>query len=273
MFYIVGLGLGGVKDITVRGLEIVRNAERVYLESYTSILPEDKLKLETFYEKPLIEADREMVEQSADEILDSAHEKDVVLLVVGDPFGATTHADILLRARDLNINTKVVHNASILNAIGCCGLQLYHFGETVSIPFWTDIWRPSSFLNKINQNKAIGLHTLCLLDIQVKEPTWESITKKKKEYQPSRFMEVKEACSQLLQIINKGEFEEVNYVSRECLCVGAARVGWPDQKIVVATLAEMADVDLGPPLHSMVIVGKLHPIEEQFLKQFFINKT
>jgi hypothetical protein len=38
MLYIIGLGLGGAKDITVRGLEIVKRAERVYLESYTSIL-------------------------------------------------------------------------------------------------------------------------------------------------------------------------------------------------------------------------------------------
>lgn len=45
MFYIVGVGLGDVKDITVRGLEIVQNAKRVYLESYTSILPENKLQL------------------------------------------------------------------------------------------------------------------------------------------------------------------------------------------------------------------------------------
>jgi len=45
MFYIIGVGLGDVKDITVRGLEIVRSAKRVYLESYTSILPENKLQL------------------------------------------------------------------------------------------------------------------------------------------------------------------------------------------------------------------------------------
>jgi len=65
-----------------------------------------------------------LVEQKADEILNNANKDDIVLLVVGDPFGATTHADILLRAKDLNINTKVVHNASIINAIGCCGLQV-----------------------------------------------------------------------------------------------------------------------------------------------------
>jgi len=53
--------------------------------------------------------------------------------------------------------------------------------------------------------------------------------------------------------------------------VGAARIGWPDQKIAVGTLAEMVNVDLGSPLHSMVIVGTLHPLEEQFLQQFYIK--
>jgi len=38
MFYLIGLGLGDVEDITVKGLKIVRRAKRVYLEAYTSIL-------------------------------------------------------------------------------------------------------------------------------------------------------------------------------------------------------------------------------------------
>ena len=38
MFFIIGLGLGDCKDITVNGLEIVKKCERVYLEAYTSIL-------------------------------------------------------------------------------------------------------------------------------------------------------------------------------------------------------------------------------------------
>ncbi len=42
---------------------------------------------------------------------------------------ATTHTDLELRARALNISTKVIHNASIMNAVGACGLQLYKFGE------------------------------------------------------------------------------------------------------------------------------------------------
>ena len=42
---------------------------------------------------------------------------------------ATTHTDLELRARALKIPTKVIHNASIMNAVGACGLQLYRFGE------------------------------------------------------------------------------------------------------------------------------------------------
>jgi len=42
---------------------------------------------------------------------------------------ATTHTDLQLRARQLGIPVRVVHNASVMNAVGTCGLQLYRFGE------------------------------------------------------------------------------------------------------------------------------------------------
>ncbi|KAL1460601.1 hypothetical protein WDU94_012574 [Cyamophila willieti] len=70
MFYIIGLGLGDVKDITVKGLEIVKKCSRVYLEAYTSILIDDILEnMKSFYGKDIIIADREMVESSSDSIL------------------------------------------------------------------------------------------------------------------------------------------------------------------------------------------------------------
>lgn len=58
---------------------------------------------------------------------------------------------------------QIVHNASIMNAVSCCGLQLYNFGETVSIPYWTEKWKPDSFFEKIVENYNRNLHTLCLL--------------------------------------------------------------------------------------------------------------
>lgn len=72
-------------------------------------------------------AERDLVEQGADEILQNADIEDVAMLVVGDPFSATTHSDIILRAKLKDIPTQVVHNASILTAVGCCGLQVCKF--------------------------------------------------------------------------------------------------------------------------------------------------
>lgn len=82
-------------------------------------------------------------------------------------------------------------------------------GETISIPFWTETWKPDSFYERIVANRSRGLHTLCLLDIKVKEPTVDSLCKKEKKYLPPRFMSVNDAASQLLEIIenkrNAGE--------------------------------------------------------------------
>lgn len=38
MLYIIGLGLGDEKDITLKGLEAVKKCSQVYMEAYTSLL-------------------------------------------------------------------------------------------------------------------------------------------------------------------------------------------------------------------------------------------
>lgn len=45
MLYLVGLGLADETDITVKGLNVVKSAHRVYLEAYTSVLLIDQEKL------------------------------------------------------------------------------------------------------------------------------------------------------------------------------------------------------------------------------------
>ena len=49
MLYLVGLGLSDETDITVKGLEVVKKASRVYLEAYTSILLVDQPVLVSQY--------------------------------------------------------------------------------------------------------------------------------------------------------------------------------------------------------------------------------
>ncbi|GJJ08400.1 diphthine synthase [Clathrus columnatus] len=275
-----GRGLCDEKDISVKGLETVKKSTRVYLESYTSILLVQKERLESFYGKELILADRDMVETASDEILRDAATVDVSLLVVGDPFGgwhvrATTHTDILLRARSLGIPYRVIHNASIMSAVGTSGLQLYNFGQTVSIPFFTDNWKPDSWYNKIAENSKLGMHTLVLLDIKVKEQSEENLARGRKIYEPPRYMTIPVAVAQLREV---EETRQEGYLDPgKTIAVGLSRIGaGDDQRIVSGTLEDLhnADIDVfGEPLHSMVIVGKrLHHLEAEYLRAYAINK-
>ena len=269
MLYLIGLGLADETDITIKGLSIVRSASRVYLEAYTSILLVPREKLEAYYGRPVILADREMVESSSDEVLAGAGEKDIAFLVVGDPFGATTHIDLVLRARELKIPTQSVHNASIMSAIGATGLQLYNFGQTVSMVFFTETWKPSSFYDRVKENRQIGLHTLLLLDIKVKEQSEENMARGRKIFEPPRFMTVAQCASQMLE--TEASRAEGAY-GTESLAVGIARVGAKDQRIAVGTLQQLSAVDLGGPLHSIVLLGKrAHELERDFIREYAVD--
>jgi diphthine synthase len=155
---------------------------------------------ESLYQRDLIVADRDMVETASDEILAGAESNDVALLIVGDALGATTHTDILLRARTLKIPTQVVHNASIMNAISATGLQLYNFGQTVSLVFFTDNWKPDSFYDRIKENADLGMHTLILLDIKVKEQSEENLARL--VYYYSDFRSCSLECAEVARSMN-----------------------------------------------------------------------
>lgn len=270
MLYVIGLGLGDEKDITLKGLEAVKKCSKVYMEAYTSLLSfghssNGLSALENLYGKSITLADRETVEEKIDIILLEAQSSDIGFLVVGDPFGATTHSDLVVRAKKLGVDVKVVHNASVMNAVGVCGLQLYRYGETVSIPFFTETWRPDSFYEKIRENRKLGLHTLCLLDIRVKEPSLESLARGKKLYEPPRYMTTSTAIEQLLEVEeSRGE----SAYNEDTTCVGFARLGSEDQRVVAASMKQLITYDFGPPLHCLVIVGTTHPVEEEMLQLY-----
>lgn len=272
MLYLIGLGLSDAKDITVRGLELVKKSKRVYLEAYTSILMAAKTEeLEEFYGQKVIVADRELVESGSDDILAGTDQgDDVAFLVVGDPFGATTHTDLVLRAREKGVPVEVVHNASVLNAIGCTGVQLYNFGQTVSMVFFTDTWRPESFFDKILENRRLGLHTLLLLDIKVKEQTLQNLLRGNNIYEPPRFMSIEQAADQLLEVQEKRD--EKNY-SPQTPCIAVSRLGSPQQVIKAGTLQEMSEYESGEPLHSLIILGnKVHDLESDYFMEWAVNQ-
>ena len=95
-------------------------------------------------------------------------------------------------------------------------------------------------------------------DIKVKEPDFAALGRGEEVFLPPRFMSVNEAAAQLLQVAS--ERAEPVYTAAT-LCVGMARLGQPDQRIACCSLQQMMSVDLGGPLHCLVIVGQTHDLE------------
>lgn len=61
-------------------------------------------------------------------------------------------------------------------------------------------------------------------------------------------------------------------ITEDCYAVILARVGWDDQKIVTGKISTLLNADVGPPIHSLVIPGEMHFLENDMLKLFAVNK-
>jgi diphthine synthase len=247
MLTFIGLGLFDEKDLSVKGLEAVRTADIVYIETHTSRLTGTSLAaMERFYGRPVVPVTREEMEMRPGEILSRAKEGNVALLCGGDPMISTTHSDLRLRARAAGVETRIIHGASIGSAVcGETGLQNYRFGKSTSLPFPSGSWFPTTPLETILGNRSLRLHTLVFLDIQ-----------------EDRFMTVKEGIALLGEMAAR--------ISRPApdFLIGIARAGSPDCFVAAGSPAWLAGIDFGPPLHVLAVPADLHPVEQEYLEAF-----
>ena len=244
----VGLGLHDEKGISLRGLEETKNADHVFMELYTNLLPNFSTKrFETMVNKQVrIVSRHDIEEENGAVILDAAEKGKTVFLVPGDPFVATTHVTLRIEAEKRGVRTRIVHGASVLSAIiGLSGLHNYKFGKTVTVPF------PENFsetpYNVIAQNKKRGLHTLCLLDIKMEE---------------KRFLTINEALKALLEIEQK---RKESIVTPSTVAVGVARAGSNAPTLKADFTEELLIYDFGAPPQSLIFPGALHFMEAEAL--------
>lgn len=162
MLYLIGLGLNE-DGISVYGLEVAKKCKKVYLENYTVDFPYSIGGLKEMFGKKFVQADREFVESL--KIIDEAEKTDVALLIYGSPLTATTHITLIDECKKSGIRYKVIYGASILDAMGETGLQIYKFGKITSMPQWKKSYTPDSFMDVVLENKSIHAHTLILCDI------------------------------------------------------------------------------------------------------------
>ena len=253
----VGLGLSSEKDISLKGLEEIKTANHVFIETYTSFMPNLSIeRLEKLCGKrPEIVSRRELEEENGEKILNAATKGKAVLLVPGDPLIATTHIALRIQAEKIGIKTRIVHGASIISAaIGLSGLHNYKFGKTVTIPFPEGNYLLETPYHVIWQNKQLGLHTLCLLDVKAER---------------KMFMTINQAIDVLRRLEDKIRRK---LISDETLAVGIARAGAEDCAVKAGTLKELEKYDFGGPPHTLIFPGKLHFMEAEALK-FFAGAT
>jgi len=245
----IGLGLYDNKGISIRGLDEVRNAEIVFIELYTSLMPGFSLqRFEKTVGKRVSQLPRaELEDNNGRAIFEAAKKHRTVLLVPGDPMIATTHVSLRIEAEKLGITTRIVNGASALSAvIGMSGLHNYKFGKSVTIPFPDETPSETPY-RVISQNKRSGLHTLCLLDINASE---------------ERFLSIIDALKELLSIEEK---RKKGIVTPNTLVVGIARAGGDDSIVKAGPAKEILYSDFGGPPQSLIFPGRLHFMEAEAL--------
>lgn len=250
MLYLIGLGLYDEKDISMRGVEILHGCDEIYAEFYTSAFRGDIEKLEELAGRRVrILTRRDLEENPEGNVLRNSRNMHVALLVPGDPLVATTHIDLILRARKLGIETRIIHSSSIYSAIGETGLQPYKFGKTTTIVFPEKGYFPTSPYNVIKENLGKGLHTLILLDVRAEE---------------KRFMTANEAIELLLNI----EYSRKEGVfTSDRICIVAARLGG-DSVIKAGTVEDIRKEKFGNAPHILIVPGKMHFMEEEALEMY-----
>ena len=247
----VGLGLNDEEGISLKGLNAAKLADKVFMENYTSFMPGFNLpRFEAFCGKKVqIISRHDLEEQNGFIILEAAKAGKAVFLVPGDPFIATTHVTLRAEAAKQKIKTRIIHGTSIISAIvSLSGLHNYKFGKTVTVPF------PDNFsetpYNVIAQNKALGLHTLCLLDLKATE---------------KQFLTIKQAIN-LLNVVEEKNRKSI--INAETVGVGIARAGNDNPTLKADFLGALAGFDFGDPPYSLIFPGALHFMEAESLIAF-----
>lgn len=245
----VGLGLHDEMGISLRGLDEVKSADAVFAELYTSLLPDFSLVRfeKTCGRRVNMVSRADLEEGDAEVIMKAAENHKAVLLVPGDPLIATTHVSLRIEAEKRGIKTRIVHGASVLSAvIGLSGLHNYKFGKSVTIPFPDETSSETPY-SVISQNKKVGLHTLCLLDINVEN---------------RRFLNIHDALNGLLNVEAK---RKKMAVTEDTLVVGLARAGSSDPTVKAGFVRDILNYDFRGPPYSLIFPGKLHFVEAEAL--------
>ena len=247
MLWFVGLGISGADGIGSDVIKILKKADLVYFEIFTSPITKSELaKIKKMVKGEFKTAPRWLVEDGKS-ILKEAKKKEIVLLSYGDPYIATTHVELRTRAISEKIQTKTIHAASaITSLIGECGFHFYKIGKVVTM--MKDQQSVSSVYYTLYDNLVAGNHTIIILEFNNDEKF---------------FLNPKDTFSSLLLAENG---QKRNVIDDSTFAVVASRVGAKNQKIIAGKISSLLNTDFGKPPHTILIPGRLHFTESDALR-------
>ena len=247
MLWFVGLGISGISELSDNTISIIKNADTVYLESFTSPISEtEKEQLANMCDGEFKIAKRWLVEDG-NEILENAKKREVVLISYGDPYIATTHLELKTRAVTDKIETKTIHSSSIVSSlIGEIGLQYYKVGKILTV-----MNDPKSMItpyNTISNNLLSKMHSVILLEYNEDK---------------SFFLAPQDALSLLL---DAEKIQNGKIISLDTFAIIASRIGKSDQNITSGKISNLIKKEFGNPPHTIIIPGSLHFTESNAVK-------
>ena len=248
MLYLIGLGLKP-DHITIEALAILKKCEKVYVEAYTSQYSEGTLdNLEDLIGKATTSLDRQQIEEGFSQVLDEAKTKEIALGIFGNPMNATTHLQIILDAKKEHVNVKIIPGLSVFELVSFTGLERYKFGKTTSIVFHEDNFEPESFYDAIVENKKLGLHTLCLLDIKKDEEKLMSI-------------------SHAVTLLERIELQREQNVLNDSIFIGLSGLSSNNEQIKAGSMEQLKKINFSVYPQSLIVCGKLNEKEVEGLKE------
>jgi len=241
MLYLIGLGIGDESDISLKGLEACRKADEVYCELYTAKWQGSLRNLGKMINKEIIILERKNIEEESREFVKKAKNRDIALLVPGDPLTATTHVNLVMEAKGGRVPFRIIHSSSILTAVAETGLSLYNFGKTATVVRPGKGYAPTSFYDAGALNRKQGMHTLFLLDVD---------------------MDTGEGLRILLDIEKK---KESKFIPIEDKIIAASMLGSDKNIIKYDRVKTLLKEPLKPPA-VLIVPGRLHFLEKEFLE-------
>ena len=249
MFYLVGIGLKP-GHLTLEAKESIEKCGRVFLDTYTSAYSQGSIEgLKTLVGKEIIPLDRKGIEEGFSLVLREAKKSNesIALLVFGNALSATTHIQLLLDAKRIGIESRVVPGISIFDFIGASGLDQYRFGRTCTIVAPKQNYAPESFYDLIEANFKNNLHTMCLLDIDAAH-------------------DYKMTVAEALVILSKIEKKRGKSTLKEATLVGLYALGSDKQAVKTGSFEKLSKSSFALFPQSLVIAAKLTEKEKEALE-------